>query len=175
LLEAIVADIDALEPRLVYADALIRRGDPRGDLIVAQHRLLLHPTDHALAEHVRALVVQVVAQLAAPALATRVIAGWWLGFVDELRFDRKGMHAVMEGGWLRQPALRTVRTLDLPTGPAGRMGAVLRILPSVRAVRVGDRRGPLARDVLRTVAVPGVTSVVVRALGCPPLAAAKPH
>jgi uncharacterized protein (TIGR02996 family) len=54
-LHAILADPDSTEPRLVYADWLDERGDPRGEFIRLQMELALadHPALHARAHQLR--------------------------------------------------------------------------------------------------------------------------
>lgn len=56
LLSAIEADPDAVEPYLVYADWLQEHGDPQGELIALQHRLLESPGDGSAAEAAEALI-----------------------------------------------------------------------------------------------------------------------
>jgi len=68
LLDAIVANPDDDEPRLVYADMLESRGDPRGELIQLQCRLARAPdpelqarVDELLQHHSRALLADLLA------------------------------------------------------------------------------------------------------------------
>ncbi len=56
LLAAVYADPTSDIARAIYADALTELGDPRGELITAQLRLVEEPDNAGLREHVRALV-----------------------------------------------------------------------------------------------------------------------
>ncbi|HWU88650.1 MAG TPA: TIGR02996 domain-containing protein, partial [Kofleriaceae bacterium] len=115
LLAAIAAEADAAAPRLVYADWLQSRGDPRGELIIVQHELRARPADEELLARERELVERAVADLAVPGLRREVIGRWALGFVDELMLSGRELAVLrrIAPGWLARPALRMVRQLDV--------------------------------------------------------------
>lgn len=56
LLSAVYADPTDNAARLVYADALLERGDPRGELISVQMRLAEHPNDREAKQREKALL-----------------------------------------------------------------------------------------------------------------------
>ena len=77
----------------MIADYLTAHGDPRGELIVASHRLLTTPDDAALRAHVTALLARErasfdeAAGFASPSEAAAA-STWHLGFVRSLRLER---------------------------------------------------------------------------------------
>ncbi|MGC4120278.1 MAG: TIGR02996 domain-containing protein [Myxococcales bacterium] len=85
-LEALIeADLDAVEPYLVYADYLQSHGDPRGELIALQHRLATAPTDELRAEEQQLFARRATALLGSLADCQEVARlKWRLGFVEKL-------------------------------------------------------------------------------------------
>jgi uncharacterized protein (TIGR02996 family) len=90
LLDTITAKIDDDEPRLVYADWLIQRGDPRGELIALQcggaaQRKLKVSENKLLKEHELAWSMPVRAALPPPVnILDRPKIVFRRGFVDEI-------------------------------------------------------------------------------------------
>jgi uncharacterized protein (TIGR02996 family) len=74
LIGAIRAAPDDAAPRLVLADALIQRGDPRGELIHVQHALAVRPAAPELVKREKALCAQL------PASETWISIAWVGGF-----------------------------------------------------------------------------------------------
>jgi hypothetical protein len=92
LLAEIVAE-SSLDTYLVLADHLMGHGDPRGELIVAAHRLLASPDDAALRAHVNALLTRERASFDDAVGFDSPIEGTAastcnLGFVRTLRLER---------------------------------------------------------------------------------------
>ena len=92
LLAEIVAEA-SLDTYLVIADHLTAHGDPRGELIVATHRLLTTPDDAALRAHVDELLTRERAKFdhavgfESPSEASSA-STWHFGFVRSLRLER---------------------------------------------------------------------------------------
>ncbi len=86
LLAAILADPDDDEPRLVYADWLVERGDPRGEFIHVQCALARdHQKRGALIARERALLAAHGAEWLAPLHQWTTKGIFRRGFVDEVR------------------------------------------------------------------------------------------
>jgi len=92
LLAEIVAE-SSLDTYLVIADHLTAHGDPRGALIVAEHRLLTTPDDAALRAHVDELLTRERANFdhavgfESPSEASSA-STWHFGFVRSLLLER---------------------------------------------------------------------------------------
>ncbi|MEO8702499.1 MAG: hypothetical protein ABI867_20815 [Kofleriaceae bacterium] len=79
----IVADPDANENYLVFADLLMRAGDLRGELIMLQHQLANGGTDRTLRIRGQKLLDNAQAALAR-ALGTEPTWTWRLGFLRSI-------------------------------------------------------------------------------------------
>jgi uncharacterized protein (TIGR02996 family) len=149
---AVLANPDADEPRLVYADALVERGDPQGELIQVQIALARDPDQPELMKREDALL----RHFENP-------SGYRRGFVHEVamrdRIDREifareplttlayvGPDAELEtaaqGGLLARIEELTLRTSDATIGIAER-------LPRLRRHSIIDGEAPLVVPVLR--------------------------
>jgi uncharacterized protein (TIGR02996 family) len=109
LLAAIAADLDDPAPYQVYADWLLERGDPHGELIAIQTRLALG-ADPALQARERALLDRHVLDWLGPDLGEHVRVTWFRGFVREVVLKRRPAR-----GWsplLRAPAARFIRRIS---------------------------------------------------------------
>lgn len=113
--EAIARDLRDVQARLVYADWLQSKGDPRGDLIVLQHRIYEEGTTPALAE----AVSEIIAAHRAHFFGDLALFGdylqldWFMGFIQRARI-----------GWnaASLDAECSIQSLvhDLLTHPSGR-------------------------------------------------------
>ncbi len=118
-LEALIeADLDSVEPFLVYADWLQARGDPRGELAALQHRLATSPTDELREEEGRLLSARAAALLGPLADCPQIARlGWRLGFVERacLFVDRSPDYdePTLMRTFLAHPACRFLRELVL--------------------------------------------------------------
>lgn len=180
LLAAIIAQPDTEPPRLVYADWLIARGDPRGELIVVQHQLAARPDDDVLRERERALIDAATDAVTAPldpATVRVAIRRWHGGFVDALRVgaDLAALPLSQLVEWLHQPELQLVRELELEPRSRGQLRAVTRdpLRRSVRQLRLGTPTSTLDPTMLRMVADgwTGVTDLTLSARSVPSIAA----
>jgi uncharacterized protein (TIGR02996 family) len=82
---AILADRDNVEEYLVYADWLIARGDPRGELIVAQYR-----SDDPMGGNAMLMRDEILAkhpELVPPLNRHRRTLRWRLGFLDRVKIE----------------------------------------------------------------------------------------
>ncbi len=120
-LEAVIAaDPSAIEPYLVYADWLLERGDPRGELIVLHHRMAsAGPDDRAAVAHAaRRLLVAHRAHLVGPAIAyagALCVVEMRLGFVRSVRLSMDGDDAARFQAWLDaedHPATRFLEAIE---------------------------------------------------------------
>jgi uncharacterized protein (TIGR02996 family) len=108
LLQAVLASPSDDAPRLVLADALTERGDPRGELIVTQCLL----AERGLARDERALLTRrsqtLIDAHAAWTAAVRDLPRWVLrrGFVDEVESDAASLGAVASGLFASEPVTR---------------------------------------------------------------------
>lgn len=148
LLAAIVDAPDDDAPRLVYADLLVSRGDPRGELIVAQCRLARR---EGSVDDLDRLEKRVAALLAS---GWKAYAGELAPYTDERAFQRGFVHAVRMSfaAFVRQGervfGAWPTHTLDLFNGPSTTKDveklARLPSLARVRALAMGHGDGPPA-------------------------------
>jgi uncharacterized protein (TIGR02996 family) len=118
LLERVLESPDADEPRLVYADWLIEKSDPRGDFISTQihlRRRLSPSARRELEARARTLLDQHEAEWAAPAQAIASEHHFARGFIDRV----KGEVTRFLSGWRALLAIEPIRTVELEcSGPA---------------------------------------------------------
>jgi len=105
LMAAIIAAPDDAGPRLVLADWLLERGDPRGELIQLQHRLGQRH-DASLAERAAALLAAHEADWIAPLSAPVERWAFEDGFVSEVKVLRA---ATTEAGLAALRAAHPIR------------------------------------------------------------------
>lgn len=116
-LEALVeANLDSVEPFLVYADWLQGRGDARGELIALQHRLAATPTGELLAEEQRLFATHGPALLGPLADCPQIARlAWRLGFVEKACFfverPQDYDETTLLRSFLAHPACRFLREL----------------------------------------------------------------
>ncbi|MBA3541601.1 MAG: hypothetical protein H0T79_18450, partial [Deltaproteobacteria bacterium] len=113
----VVDEPDDRELRMVLADALSERGDPRGELLVIADRLSTGTATDAQRSRARALQHATERALAA-GRAPFARLGWRRGLVERVDFVGNPQLATL-AGFLRQPELRFVRELDLRTFASG--------------------------------------------------------
>lgn len=173
LLAAIVAEPDAREPRLVYADSLIARGDPLGELAILDDERRARPDDRALAARWEEL--EPIARAAVVADWPRLfVGGWWLGFVDVITLSRRLLNDVRaRGAWFTHPALAVVRSLLLPSpdDDAWRLLATWPGRVAVRTLRHATLEQELSDAAAAAIAsvLPGLTAFELTALRVPTL------
>jgi hypothetical protein len=103
---------DAIDPYLVLAKELTRRGDPRGDLVVIQHCLRTTPDDATLLERERALLAEHRHDLLG--LLEDGTVQWHLGFWKRVELDlRYDVEARMLRAVLGHPSAGYLRDLEL--------------------------------------------------------------
>jgi uncharacterized protein (TIGR02996 family) len=119
----ILAARDAIDPHLVYADWLLGKSDPRGELIVAQHQLAERPGDKKRQQAAARILADHADYLMPAGLAAsrHAESSWHLGYLDRVRLARRTarttpLDAVL-GELLAHPSARFVRGLVL--GPLG--------------------------------------------------------
>jgi uncharacterized protein (TIGR02996 family) len=109
----------APEPALVYADALLARGDPRGELIMLQHHGARAEADALLARCDLALTGGL------GRLSSAIIElDWQRGFVRKARFvldEIEQIHVVF--AFLGNESARLLESLDLSFTPAAKQAA----------------------------------------------------
>ncbi len=110
LLQAVYDDPDDDAPRLVYADALLERGDPRGELITLQCRLARTP-DRELKQREKELL-DTHGKRWLGALAPVVKPGYRFerGFLAECRIENRRLDRVRKVAGL--PSWATVRSIE---------------------------------------------------------------
>src|SRR5687767_13491779 len=119
LLAAIAAEPDAIEPRLIYADWLQARNDPRGELIVIQAKLRERPDDAVLRarekELTEALTKNVLESVPGKPLPPEVVANWYAGFIDSLNLSIRTIRELRttRKALLERPELAQVREIDI--------------------------------------------------------------
>jgi uncharacterized protein (TIGR02996 family) len=147
LLQAIQANPSDASPYLVYADWLLERSDPRGELIarMAANRSF----DDLLAEHARQL---------APAWCQQVECTWRLGFLE--RVTLKWADASLLCRVFRHPSASVLSVLKIETRLYIAEREVQRLFakrpPTLTRIAIGDRL-PRVKEALGR--VPGVVLV----------------
>jgi uncharacterized protein (TIGR02996 family) len=141
----IIADPDHTDSYLVLADLLINEGDPRGELIVLQHRVASGPVDRKLRVRAQKLLERAQATLDR-AVGTRVSARWQLGYVRSVALEVGPDTATHVQSLFAHPSARFATEVALvervQLGPTGsRLPAALAALarcagPSVRTVKI---------------------------------------
>ena len=110
---------------LVYADALIERGDPRGELIHLQHRGKTKDAAKLLKANADALL--------GPLAAWQKSLTWKLGFVDTAKFRGKVVPKRAEyDAILAHPSMKYVRELDMLIDYSAAPGVVLALAAQPR-------------------------------------------
>lgn len=180
LLAAIVADPDALEPRLIYADWLQARSDPRGELIVVQAARREHPDDVQLEvrerELTEALTAALIAETAAEPLQASTIARWHLGFVDALAIGPREIRLLRttHRAWAARPVFAAVRELEIRSRFARNLRVVrqLGLTEVVRRLTIGVTDRTLDEATLAAIVtrMPRLTALRLRTDDVPPLA-----
>jgi len=136
LLAAIYAQPDDDAPRLVYADALQERGDPRGELIALQIRLATEAGEPAMRVRERELLRE-HGDAWLGALAPIVVAPFAFerGFLAMVTIDGR-KHELVER-LAKDPSWNTIRRVAIAPVNAARAIAILRLLPTtVRQIEV---------------------------------------
>jgi uncharacterized protein (TIGR02996 family) len=119
----ILASRDAIDPHLVYADWLLGKADPRGELIVAQHQLAERPGDKKRQQAAARILADrgdyfMPAGLAASRSSE---SSWHLGYLDRVRLARRTARTTPIDAvlieLLAHPSARFLRGLVL--GPLG--------------------------------------------------------
>lgn len=181
LIAAVVAEPDAVEPRLVYSDHLQTAGDPRGELAVVQARLLAQPDDLELLARERELTTALTAALVqgTPMPAT-FVARWHLGFVDAIQLDVRTIRILRttHRDWFAQPAFACVREVDIQS----KFARTLRLIPSlgiaqtVRKLTFGEDSESLLEPTLAAIAsrLPRLTALCLRCAAVPELRPLRP-
>lgn len=142
--EAIVAAPDEAARRLVYADWLVERGDPRGELITRMASGVA--IDDWLARHPHAL---------APAWTAGITVEWWLGFASTVAMANEGglVHDLsLLSRLFRHPSFMVVTELRLSAKVLYTQILRLALRHRPRSlsridVRGVDLRGPSAADI----------------------------
>jgi len=119
LLDAIERDRDAAAPYLVYADWLLQRGDPRGELIVVQDELArtTDPERHAAlrAREQAILDAHLSEWMGGEVRGPRIELTWRRGFLERLYLDYREADAGGLARLMRSPLCRLVTRIDLRT------------------------------------------------------------
>lgn len=176
LLAAIAAEPDAIEPRLIYADWLQARSDPRGELIVVQAARLAKPDDVHLETRETELTAELTTRLLGDTgLPASLIVRWHFGFVDALRLAPRVIRLLRTAhrAWIAQPAFAVVRELDIDSKYARSLRFIrhLGLTKTVTRLRFGDREpleGPVLEAIVRC--VPRLSALTLRTSRVPPLA-----
>jgi uncharacterized protein (TIGR02996 family) len=136
---------DDPEPYLILADMLQSEGDPRGRLILLQHRTNDHPDDRGAADELTQLWAEHEARLLGSLCHVRstVEISWALGYVHALRLEAPTIERLVDDLELAlgSPSLRFVRSVELttserltPTGKAEGYGRV-----AAKLIELGPR------------------------------------
>jgi uncharacterized protein (TIGR02996 family) len=118
---------DSADPHLVYADWLLAKDDPRGELIVAQHQLADHTGDKKRQQAVARLLADHAEYFVPAGLAAsrNSESSWHLGYLDRVRLARRSIRTTpldtVLVELLAHPSARFLRRLIL--GPLGDDGA----------------------------------------------------
>src|SRR5688572_21340464 len=179
LLAAIAADPDAIEPRLIYADWLQARNEPRGELITVQAKRLENPEDVELEarerELTKALTKELMDQTAAEPLPPQLIVRWHLGFVDSIKLSVRSIRQLRttHRAWFAQPAFAAVREIDIDSKFARNLRFVrdTQLARTLRRLRFGDVTMAVDDPTFEAIVakLPNLASLHLRALGAPPL------
>jgi uncharacterized protein (TIGR02996 family) len=142
-LSAVLAAPDDDAPRLVYADWLQQRHDPRGELIAVQCALGARPGDAALRKREEELLAQ-HGEAWAAALEALGADGcvWHRGFIDEAFAEVRALSKNAAAIFELAPLLRRVET-TLSTVAEARALAKLPQFGRLRSVRYGANRGTI--------------------------------
>ena len=168
---------DDAGPHLVYADWLLGKGDPRGELIVAQHQLAQAPSDRRL-QLAAGKVLAAHADYFVPAGladARNSEAAWQLGYLDRVRLARRSNRAAelepVLVELLAHPSARFIRHLVL--GPLGDHAA-FNYAPLVAAI--ADAAPPLLAELVVGDFTPRDTTLAFTRIGnATPLVKALPE
>lgn len=183
LVAAIAASPDAIEPRLIYADWLQARDDPRGELIVVQARRLAQPDDVQLRERERELTTELTNGLVLRAgpntVTTGLIKRWHLGFVDMIEVDVRTIRMLRTTlrAWFARPELAVVRELAIDSKYARDLRFIrhLGLSGTVQRVQFGDWRSQLEEPTVEALArrLPRLQALVLKTPQVPPLQALR--
>ena len=183
LLAAIAADPDAIEPRLIYADWLQARNDPRGELIVVQAGRLAKPDDVQLEQREKELTAELtnglILQAGPNTLSTDLIVRWHVGFVDALKLDVRAIRLLRttHRAWFEQPAFAAVRELDIDSRFARTLRFIrdLGLANTTRRLSFGELQAELPEPTLDAIVsrFPKLTGLHLRTTAVPPLAALR--
>ncbi len=113
LLRAIAEDPDDPAAYLVYADHLLQRGDPRGELIQLQLRLEALAPDDPAREPLTAREAELLRPLAAPWTELGATCGFRRGFLDLLDLPAVAFRAHTAASPAAADALAHLRRLEL--------------------------------------------------------------
>ena len=181
LLAAIAADPDAIEPRLIYADWLQARNDPRGELIVVQAGRLAKPDDVQLEQREKELTTELtnglILQAGPNTLSTDLIVRWHVGFVDAIKLDVRAIRLLRttHREWFAQPAFAAVRELDLDSRFARNLRFIrdLGLANTVRRLSFGELHAQLPEPTLDAIVsrFPKLAGLHLRTTEVPPLVA----
>ena len=183
LLAAIAADPDAVEPRLIYADWLQARQDPRGELIAIQAGRLAKPEDVQLQQRERELTTELTTGLILRArpntVTTAFIKRWHLGFVDAIAVAVRDIRLLRTTlrEWFASPELAAIRELDIDSRYARDLRFIrhLGLAPTVRKVAFGERYSQLEEPTIEAIAsrLPKLRALHLRSTNVPPLQALR--
>ncbi|MEO7733069.1 MAG: TIGR02996 domain-containing protein [Kofleriaceae bacterium] len=120
--DEISRDLEPRGPYLVYADWLLQRGDPRGELIAVQDALEW-TTDAARRAELQAreqaiLDAHLTTWMGGEVRGPRIKLGWRRGFLDQLVLDYREADVSGLSRLLQSPMCRFVRTMKLGTDVA---------------------------------------------------------
>jgi uncharacterized protein (TIGR02996 family) len=176
LLRLVIARPDDHEPLRVYADVLIERGDPRGELIVVQ---LERERTEALVQREAEIVDVLNAALTAKLRQPNTVFDWRYGFIDVADFSPAGggapivdtlrqLGSLAEARRLRRIVFRCVEPGWSSLKPA--IAMLARIAPQLRGLReLAIVHEPRSGDAKSTQVVIGELQSFARA--CPKLEA----
>jgi uncharacterized protein (TIGR02996 family) len=145
--QAIEADLDDDEPRIVYGDWLLERGDPRGELVAIQAKLAKGPVKPAVQLREQELLADHSNELYGPfdeILHDRrsVRIDWRLGFFDEIELclPDEALHPHVQL-LVALPSARFLRRLVLGTATRydKALQAVARLPPTLRSLTIASQ------------------------------------
>jgi uncharacterized protein (TIGR02996 family) len=125
---------------LVYADWLQHRGEPRGELVVVQHALMVAPMDQALWARQAALFADHRERLLGPiAELERARIDWYMGFVRGIELAS----TPVLGALLAHPSLAFVRRLTVALGEDGDIAPLAEAPRTLRWLELDGDTEPL--------------------------------
>jgi uncharacterized protein (TIGR02996 family) len=143
LLRTVIARPDDHDVLRIYADCLLERGDPRGELIAIQLQRRLDPSD-ALVARERELAAHLEGALAVALHQPGLATAWSHGFLDTVDFEPmegrialadslRKLGTLPEARQLRRIVVRFIEPGWGATGPI--VSALTRLAPQFRVLR----------------------------------------